>query len=116
MDIRYQHSPDRHVDQNNEIFSEEENKDERIRMYFIDILFKVKVTIDENKVYLIKIPILPEKLTLPDLKKNMPKKGPFKFFVKTVLEDGVIGFEEYDHDTAILPLFEDKIIVECNTI
>ena len=51
MDIRYQHSPDRHVDQNNEIFSEEENKDERIRMYFIDILFKVKVTIDENKVY-----------------------------------------------------------------
>ena len=62
MDIRYQHSPDRHVDQNNEIFSEEENKDERIRMYFIDILFKVKVTIDENKVYLIKIPILPEKL------------------------------------------------------
>ena len=46
----------------------------------------------------------------------MPKKGPFKFFVKTVLEDGDIGFEEYDHDTAILPLFEDKIIVECNTI
>ena len=32
-------TPDRHVDQNNEIFSEKENKDERIRMYFIDILF-----------------------------------------------------------------------------
>ena len=36
----------------------------------------------------------------------MPKKGLFKFFVKTVLEDGDIEFEEYDHDTAILPLFD----------
>ena len=55
---------------------------------------------------MIKIPILPEKLILADLKKNMPKKGLFKFFVKTVLEDGDIEFEEYDHDTAILPLFD----------
>ena len=77
---------------------------------------KVKVTINENRVYLIKIPIIPENLTLADLKKNMPKKGPFKFFVKTILEDGDTGFEEYDDDNAILPLFEDKIIVECNTI
>ena len=37
MDIRNEQSPDRHVDQNNEFFSEEENKDER--MYLIDILF-----------------------------------------------------------------------------
>ena len=77
---------------------------------------KVKVTINENSVYLIKIPILPENLTLADLKKKMPKKGPFQYFVKTILEDGDTGFEEYDDDTAILPLFEDKIIVECNTI
>ena len=77
---------------------------------------KVKVTIDENRVYLIKIPIPPENLTLADLKKKMPKKGPFQYFVKTILEDGDTGFEEYDDDSAILPLHEDKIIVECNTI
>ena len=77
---------------------------------------KVKVTIIENSVYLIKIPIPSENLTLADLKKKMPKKGPFQYFVKTILEDGVMGFEEYIDDAAILPLFEDKIIVECNTI
>ena len=77
---------------------------------------KVKVTIDENRVYLIKIPIPPENLTLADLKKKMPQKGPFQYFVKTILEDGDTGFEEYDDDSAILPLHEDKIIVECNTI
>ena len=34
-----------------------------------------------------KYQFFPEKLTLPDLKKNMPKKGTLRFFVKTVLED-----------------------------
>ena len=55
-------------------------------------------------------------MTLADLKKKMPKKGPFQYFVKTILEDGDTGFEEYYDDSAILPLHEDKIIVECNTI
>ena len=39
----------------------------------------------------------------------------YVYSVKTTDEDGDIGFEDIDEDNTILPLFGDKIVLQCWT-
>ena len=45
----------------------------------------------------------------------MPTSGNFRYFFKSYDEDADICFEEYINDTDIVPLFRDRIIVECKS-
>ena len=77
---------------------------------------KVKITLSDGKIYKVNIHKSPSTICLADLKNNMPISGRFRYYVKTCDEDGDILFDEYDDNTAILPLFKDKIIVECKPV
>ena len=86
---------------------------------------KVQITINGENVYWIKIPKPPNYITLADIKNQMLSKprlygitdnvGVYDYYVKTI-KNGKIGLEECDEDdqnTVILPLFGDKIELEC---
>ena len=78
---------------------------------------KIKITLcDGGKIYMVNIHKSPNTICLADLKNNMPISGRFRYFIKTCDEDGDILFKEYDDNTSILPLFKDKIIVECKPV
>ena len=51
---------------------------------------------------------------LKDLKQNMPisNLGKYRYYIKTADK----CFEEFDDDSAILPLFEDQITVKCHIV
>ena len=85
---------------------------------------KVKLLIngDSNNVNWISISKPPNSVTLSDIKlilKSQPKKYSnekmYVYCVKTTDEDGDIGFEDINEDSTILPLFGDKIILQCWT-
>ena len=85
---------------------------------------KVKLIIngDSNNVNWISISKPPNSVTLSDIKlilKSQPKKYSnekmYVYCVKTTDEDGDIGFEDINEDSTILPLFGDKIILQCWT-
>ena len=85
---------------------------------------KVKLIIngDSNNVNWISISKPPNSVTLSDIKlilKSQPKKYSnekmYVYCVKTTDEDGDIGFEDINEDNTILPLFGDKIILQCWT-
>ena len=90
-------------------------------------IFKTKVEIkfigelDGNKIW-IKIPKPPNNISLADIKKhlmNRPKSYGISnstsmyYEFKKKDEKMEVGFEEIDEDDMILPLFGDKIILQC---
>ena len=85
---------------------------------------KVQITINGENVFWIKIPKSPNNITLSDIKNQLLTKPRiygitviwmYDYFVKTI-KNGKVGLEEcYEDDdsTVILPLFGDKIELEC---
>ena len=93
------------------------------KMSFIKSKTKVELSINGNTdtVSWIKVSKPPNTITLNDIKKLL-KKTPkmyglsseimYHYRVK-VLDDGQVGFENIDEDNSILPLFGDKIVLQC---
>ena len=75
----------------------------------------VKIMLEDGKNYGVKIPGS-QSLRLIDVKNVMPISGNFQYFFKRYDEDGDTIFDEHINDTDIVPLFKDKIIVECRTV
>ena len=55
------------------------------------------------------------KLVLQSQPKRYSNETMYVYSVKTTDEDGDIGFEDIDEDNTILPLFGDKIVLQCWT-
>ena len=89
----------------------------------IKVKTKVEITMNgiEEHVYWIKIPKSSNTVTLNDIKKHlwkqprqygMSKNMVYNYSVKTI-EDAKVGFEDVDEDDSILPLYGDKIVLQC---
>ena len=75
---------------------------------------RAKVTIDDNDVYVVDIPKQPP-ITLSDLKKHMPMKKQFKYFVETIF-DGEKCYQEITKDTMTIQVIEGKFVAKCYTL
>ena len=76
-----------------------------------------KISKDGETPYVIKIPRLPQgNITLKDFKYWMPiKNGNFRYFFKTIFDNEEV-YEEVIHDFEKCPMFDDKLIVKCQSI
>lgn len=54
-------------------------------------------------------------ITLKDVKDMCPKKGQYRYFFKTAIDDMVVYQEEYD-DNSQVPLLGGKVVVECHRV
>ena len=53
-------------------------------------------------------------VTLSDIKNHMPKKGEnCDYYVKTIDDEGDLGFVHCENDFTFLPMIEGRIILEC---
>ena len=81
-------------------------------------MIKVKmITINEEQgrsSYVRNIPKYGPSVTLEDIKNHMPKKGQkCEYYVKTIDDEGDLGFIHCDNDFTMLPMIEDRIVLEC---
>ena len=75
---------------------------------------RAKVIIDDKDVYVVDIPKQPP-VTLSDLKKHMPMKKQFKYFVETIF-DGEKCYTEISKDTMTIQVIEGKFVAKCYTL
>ncbi|TRY80510.1 hypothetical protein TCAL_10723 [Tigriopus californicus] len=54
-------------------------------------------------------------ITLKDVKDMCPKKGQYRYFFKTAIDDMTVYQEEYD-DNSQVPLLSGKVVVECHRV
>ena len=84
---------------------------------------KVEISINGNRnnVNWLKIYKPSKTITLSDIKKLLWKQPKmyglssgvrYRYRVKTT-EDGQVGFEDVDSDYSILPIFQEKIVLQC---
>ena len=80
-----------------------------------EIVVKAMITINNEESYIVKIrKSYFHDINLKDLKKNMPLPEPnkYRYYIKTAEK----CFEEFDDDSAILPLIKDIITVKCRRV
>lgn len=81
----------------------------------------VKYTIDHIEYkgsYQIKLPKTISKITLGDLKKHQMYREKFKvyrYFLKTIDEDGDEVWQEFVEDSALVPSYKNKIFIRCES-
>ena len=75
---------------------------------------RAKVIIDDKDVCVVDIPKQPP-ITLSDLKKHMPMKKQFKYFVQTIF-DGEKCYQEITKDTMTIQVIEGKFVAKCYTL
>ena len=77
-------------------------------------VIRAKVTIDDKENYVVEIP-KQGPITLSDLKKHMPMKKQFKYFVETIF-DGEKCYQEITKDTMTIQVIEGKFVAKCYTL
>ena len=75
---------------------------------------RAKVTIDDKENYVVNIP-KQGPITLFDLKKHMPMKKQFKYFVQAIF-DGEKCYQEITKDTMTIQVIENKFVAKCYTL
>ena len=109
-------------------FAEMDNSEEKItqitKSSLIESKTKVELSINGNTdtVSWIKVTKPPNNITLIDVTKLLEKQPKmyglsnemmYNYRVKITDEEGQIGFEDIDEPNSILPLFGDKIVLQC---
>ena len=118
----FNHSPRRKIE-NNHILQNNEQDLDLLLPKIKESKTKVQITINGENVYWIKIPKPANYITLADIKNQLLSKPRiygittvngmmYDYYVKTI-KNGKTGLEECDEDTDNLPLFGDKIELEC---